>query len=205
MYSRLTLCQYDSERLDRKWLVDGESDDNSDAQSISADTADEEYDSIGDLEEFEETDGHGWADAVDGNASASKRRRISTGRKWSRRDQPKKRRILLNEVSMQNLLTAQVQRLLTSASSYSLQRMKIGQEPSIGRLLYDTPLNQRSSTVLFYYMLDTLSVILGPNGYVWISAASHFPSVHTSTPFPKVSHHTVPREVRNISSHYPIR
>ena len=178
MYSRLTLCQYDSERLDRKWLVDGESDDNSDAQSISADTADEEYDSIGDLEEFEETDGYGWADAVDGNARASKRRRISTGRKWSRRDQPKKRRILLNEVSMQNLLTTQVQRLLTSASSYSLRRMKIGQEPSIGRLLYDTPLNQRSSTVLFYYMLDTLSVILGPNGCVWISAASHFASVH---------------------------
>lgn len=100
MYSRLKLCQYDSERLDRKWLVDGENDDNSDVQSTSADTADEEYDSTGDLEEFEETDGRGWADAVDGNASASNRRRISTSRKWSRRDRPKKRRILLNEVSM---------------------------------------------------------------------------------------------------------
>jgi len=104
MYSKTRLCQCDSERTGRRWLVDGES---GDVQSVGADTADEEYDSIDDLAEVEETYGQGLADDesshaddVDGNGSASKWYRIWTSCKWSQRSRPKKRRILLNEVSM---------------------------------------------------------------------------------------------------------
>lgn len=102
MYFKIKLCQCDSEGTGRKWLIDGESRDIGDAQSIGAETVDEEYDSIDDPEEVEGTYSHDPAHAGDvtGNSSAGKRRRISTSCKWSRRGRLKKRRILLNEVSM---------------------------------------------------------------------------------------------------------
>jgi len=54
-------------------------------------------------------------------------------------------------------------------------------------------------------MLDILSVMLDLNDYVWISATSHFASVHMSTHIPKVSHRTTRLEMTTLSSLFPIR
>ena len=96
---KIQLCQCDSEGTGRRPLSDGESGDNGDAQSVDMEAANEECDSIDDLEEIEGTCSHDGVDDefsdVDGNDNT-----ISTSCKWSRRGRRKKRRILLNEVSM---------------------------------------------------------------------------------------------------------